>query len=81
MEMPLEKAIAHPRIHVDTSGECDRLAAEAGLDLPDVELPLQVYPEINMYFGGVGAASFDEHGGFEVAADPRREGGVCIFDG
>ncbi len=81
MEMPLAKAIAHPRVHVDTSGESDCLAAEAGLDLPDVELPLKVYPEINMYFGGVGAASFDKHAGFDVAADPRREGGICIFDG
>lgn len=81
MDMPLAKAVAHPRIHVDTSGESDCLAAEAGLDMPDVDLPLQVYPEINMYFGGVGAASFDKHDGFEAAADPRREGGVCIFNG
>ena len=34
-----------------------------------------------MYFGGVAAASFDSHSGFEAAADPRREGGVCFFDG
>lgn len=81
MEMPLAQAVAHPRIHVDTSGESDRLAAEAGLNMPDVDLPLQVYPEINMYFGGVAAASFDRHSGFEAAADPRREGGVCFFDG
>ncbi len=81
MKMPLAKAIAHPRIHVDTSGKHDRLTAEAGLDLPDVDLPLQVYPGINMYFGGVGAARFDKRLGFEAAADPRREGGVCIING
>lgn len=33
-----------------------------------------------MYFGGVGAAMFDKHKGFEVAADPRREGGVFSPD-
>jgi gamma-glutamyltranspeptidase len=81
LDMPLGEAVAFPRVHVDTSGSEDRLAAEAGLDLPDTDLPLQTYPEINMYFGGVGAASFSVEDGFDVAADPRREGGVCIFDG
>jgi len=79
--MPLEQAVAHPRIHVDTSGDEDRLAAETGIDLPDVDMPLKTYPEINMYFGGVGAASFHKSDGFDVAADPRREGGICIFHG
>jgi len=44
-----------------------------------VDMPLKTYPEINMYFGGVGAASFHKKDGFDVAADPRREGGICIF--
>ena len=79
--MPLEQAVAYPRVHVDTSGDEDRLAAESGIDLPTVDMPLKSYPEINMYFGGVGAASFDENHGFDVAADPRREGGICIFHG
>ena len=79
--MPLGEAVAFPRVHVDTSGNEDRLAAESGLDLPITDLPLKTYPELNMYFGGVGAASFSVDGGFDVAADPRREGGVCIFDG
>jgi gamma-glutamyltranspeptidase/glutathione hydrolase len=80
LEMPLAAAVAHPRVHLDTSGEHDRLAAEAGLDLPLVDLPLEIYPELSMYFGGVGVASFDRNAGFEVAADPRREGGTCIAD-
>ena len=79
--MPLEQAVAHPRVHVDTSGDEDRLAAEAGIDLPAVDMPVKTYPEINMYFGGVGAASFHKTDGFDVAADPRREGGICIFHG
>ena len=74
--MPLRGAIAHPRVHVDTSGEVVNLKAEPGLDLPDIDLPVSVFPGLVMYFGGVGAAVFDEANGFDVAADPRREGGV-----
>ncbi len=74
--MSLEEAIAHPRVHVDTSGDSVNLKAEPGLDLPDIDLPVSVFPELVMYFGGVGAAVFDDTTGFAVAADPRREGGV-----
>ena len=74
--MPLDAAIAHPRVHVDTSGDVVRLKAEPGLDLPDIDLPVSVFPELVMYFGGVGAAVYDDREGFTVAADPRREGGV-----
>jgi gamma-glutamyltranspeptidase/glutathione hydrolase len=81
LEMPLREAASHPRIHVDTSGETEQLMAEHGLDLPDIDIPVQMFPELNMYFGGVGAASFDVETGFEVAADPRREGGIYICSG
>ena len=74
--MPLDAAIAHPRVHVDTSGDVVCLKAEPGLDLPDIDLPVSVFPELVMYFGGVGAAVYDDRTGFTVAADPRREGGV-----
>jgi gamma-glutamyltranspeptidase/glutathione hydrolase len=76
LEMPLKAAIAHPRVHVDTSGDPVKLKAEAGLDLPDVDLPVTEFPGLVMYFGGVGAAVYDDALGFDVAADPRREGGV-----
>ena len=49
-------------------------------DLPELDLPLQAFPGINMYFGGVSVATFDRRTGFEVAADPRREGGVLRPD-
>ena len=74
--MSLDAAIAHPRVHVDTSGDVVRLKAEPGLDLPDVDLPVSVFPGLVMYFGGVGAAVYDDREGFTVAADPRREGGI-----
>ena len=77
---PLDEAIAHPRLHVDTSGASDRLMAEPGLDLPDTPLPLTSFASTSMYFGGVAAAIFDPESGFAVAADPRREGGIAVSD-
>ena len=74
--MPLADAIAHPRVHVDTSGSTVELKAEAGLELPEVDLPTSVFPQLSMYFGGVGAAVYDRETGFDVGADPRREGGI-----
>ena len=78
LEMPLEEAVAHPRLHVDMSGKQDRLMAEEGLDLPDVDLPVVSMPGLNMYFGGIGATLVDRKHGFDIASDPRREGGTCI---
>ena len=74
--MPLAEAIAHPRVHVDTSGDDVELKAEAGLELPEVDLPTSVFPQLSMYFGGVGVAVYDDEKGFAVGADPRREGGT-----
>ena len=79
-DMSLHDAIAHPRVHVDTSGKELRLMAEAGHDLPDVGLPLKLFPKPVMYFGGVGAAVFKQGEGLASAADPRREGGTCIYE-
>lgn len=79
-EMPLREAIEHPRLHVDTTGEKDQLRTEPGLELPDVELPVYTFPALNMYFGGVSVASFDERRGFEVCADSRRESGVFMSE-
>jgi gamma-glutamyltranspeptidase/glutathione hydrolase len=81
MEMSLEDAIMHPRLHIDTSGEAERLMAEPGLDLPDVDIPVSVSPDLNMYFGGIGATLVDRKNGFQVMSDPRRAGGTVISDG
>ncbi len=79
-EMPLKEAIAHPRLHLDTSGAVARLMAEPGLDLPATDLPVHRFPDLSMYFGGVGAAAYDNTTGLASAADPRREGGTCICE-
>jgi gamma-glutamyltranspeptidase/glutathione hydrolase len=77
-DLGLDAAIAHPRLHVDISqAEC-RVACEPGLDVSDVEFPIFFHAGPSMYFGGVAAALYDPGSGFEVAADPRREGGTCV---
>lgn len=76
--LPLEDAVAHPRLHLEISDDGLTLAVEPGLDLPDLEIPVNVYPSIGMYFGGVGAALYGAESGFQVAADPRREGGTFV---
>ncbi len=55
--------------------------AEPGLALPDTDLPVIVSPELNMYFGGISATLVDRETGFQVASDPRREGGTIIYEG
>lgn len=76
--LPLADAVAHPRVHLEISEDCMNLAVEPGLHLPELGIPITPYSSIGMYFGGVGAALFDAQSGFEVAADPRREGGTFV---
>lgn len=79
--MNLGDAVAHPRVHVECQAQGDRLAVEPGVGLSDPDMPVTEYPAINMYFGGVGAAMHSQDGGFQVAADPRREGAVFVSEG
>ena len=75
----LDDAIAHPRMHVDPGPHGSRIAIEPGLDFtPDADLAVTRFPEIGMYFGGVGAALFDRNSGFAMGADPRREGATFV---
>lgn len=77
-DLPLDDAIAHPRLHVDLSSDVHRVAFEPGIDVPDIELPTLPHSAPSMYFGGVAAALYERSGEFQAAADPRREGGTCI---
>jgi len=76
--LDLASAVAHPRLHLKIDGDDSSLAFEAGFEPPDVGLPTTRFSDINMYFGGVVAALAHSGGTFEVAADPRREGGTYI---
>ena len=76
--LPLGRANAAPRMHVEIGDDEVTLSVEEGLDLPDLGMAVVQYPAMSMYFGGVAAACFDAEGGLSAAADPRREGGVFI---
>jgi gamma-glutamyltranspeptidase/glutathione hydrolase len=78
MGMSLTEAISHSRVHLEVRGAEPKLAVEPGLNIPSIAMQVKTYAEKGMYFGGVGAALYDPVEGFEVAADPRREGGIFI---
>jgi gamma-glutamyltranspeptidase/glutathione hydrolase len=78
LNLDLDHAIAHPRIHLKLDGSSTEIAVEPGIDMPDTGFDVRHYDTINMYFGGVVAALFDENAGLKAAADPRREGGTYI---
>ncbi len=73
----LTAAIEAPRLHVENSADGWRAACEPGLPVAEVALPVKIFPEASMYFGGVGAAVLHADGSLEAAADPRRTGGIA----
>ena len=78
LDLDLNDAVTHSRMHLKIDDASSNLAVEPGIDLPDIEFQITRYPEPNMYFGGVVAALADTSGKFQAAADPRREGGTYI---
>lgn len=76
--MGLQEAVEHPRLHVEIVEEGYRVAYEAGLAAEELDVPLRRFEEPSMFFGGVEAALRLPEGEFELAADPRRTGGVAI---
>lgn len=60
----LQEAVDHRRIHVHHAGR------------PNEEIKIE--DELNMYYGGVGAAILHPDGLLEAAADPRRAGSARI---
>ena len=79
--MSLEEAVSHPRAHVEQHEDGYRVACEPGLPMETVELPIRMFDDISMFFGGVGVAEWSPGKGFTVAADPRRKGGTAIVRG
>ncbi len=78
-EMPLDVAVAHPRIHAEMFDGIPTLAVEPGVDTSDVQgLLIRELPELSMYFGGVQAAMRDGADQLAGSADPRRTGAVRI---
>jgi gamma-glutamyltranspeptidase/glutathione hydrolase len=79
LDLRLDEAILHPRMHAEIRNDGTHLAVEPGLAFTAGEgFSVTRFPERAMYFGGVAAALFNEDGGFDVAADPRREGATFV---
>jgi gamma-glutamyltranspeptidase/glutathione hydrolase len=77
-DQSLIEAVSRPRIHLEDT----RLSVEGGFGALSVDAlraavpDTHVWPDTNLFFGGVNAVSLDVRGEFIGAADPRREGSV-----
>jgi gamma-glutamyltranspeptidase/glutathione hydrolase len=78
--MSLEQAVEAPRLHVEKSGA---VSFEPGLGRAEQILEVRpdtgIWPEQNLFFGGVNAARRLANGGFEGAGDPRRRGHAIVL--
>jgi len=72
--MGLQEAVDHPRVHAEFVENQVRLACEPGVPVDEVAIPLRVFDELSMFFGGVAAACWHPDRGFATGADPRRAG-------
>lgn len=77
----VEQAVRAPRLHVE---KCGGLSFEAQFPeavqqaLMNDFAEARVWPQPNMFFGGVNVALCDGDGQFFAAADPRRQGDALI---
>jgi gamma-glutamyltranspeptidase/glutathione hydrolase len=78
LDMPLQAAVDHPRLHVEEVDGQMQVAYEQALPLHQLDIPQRVFPGLSMYFGGVSAALWDPDKGFVIAADPRRAGRTAL---
>ena len=77
LDMSLEKAISHPRLHFEVFNNTPTIAFETGLDVNALSLASRQFEGLSMYFGGVQAAMAHPTAGLTAAADPRRAGGIA----
>lgn len=74
----LAEAIAAPRVHLDMRPGGDLLCYEPGLPGDALGYDPRPFDRLNIYFGGVQAASVDEEGELAAAHDPRRAGASLL---
>ncbi|VEP13391.1 Gamma-glutamyltransferase [Hyella patelloides LEGE 07179] len=77
LDMSLEQAISHPRLHFEVFNNIPTIALETGLDISKLGIPNRQFEGLSMYFGGVQAAMAHPNEGLTAAADPRRIGGIA----
>ncbi len=78
LDMPLERAIVHPRFHLDRVDGNPVVAHEPGVAVEGLSCPTRPFDELHMYFGGVQAAQRSAGGDLLAVADPRRGGGQVV---
>lgn len=78
LDMPLQAAVDHPRLHIELTDDRPRAAYEPGLDVSKIGAQLRPFDAPHMYFGGVAAAARTRAGDLTGASDPRRSGGVSL---
>jgi gamma-glutamyltranspeptidase/glutathione hydrolase len=77
--MSLREAVAAPRLHLEgqhlsiEAGFQDSAVAALGQEWPDY----RIWPDYNLFFGGVHAVERLPDGSFQGAGDPRRGGAVA----
>jgi gamma-glutamyltranspeptidase/glutathione hydrolase len=77
--MSLADAIAYPRVHVERDEQSAwRVAYEGSLPIDTLDFRLRRFDNLDMYFGGVGAAYGNADGDLTAAADPRRTGATSL---
>lgn len=77
LDMSLEQAISHPRLHFEVFNDTPTIAFETGLKIDELSLTNRQFEGISMYFGGVQAAMAHPTDGLMAQADPRRTGGIA----
>ena len=79
LDMPLQEAVNHPRLHVEWPLGGERCVAyEPGMPVDGLDVPRRRFDALDMYFGGVSAVCFAPPDRFEMAADIRRTGGTAL---
>ncbi|MBA2336401.1 MAG: gamma-glutamyltransferase [Acidimicrobiia bacterium] len=78
LDLPLQAALHHPRLHVEVFEGTEVIAHEPGTPVQPVDgLGLRPFAPMSMYFGGAQAALTAGADGLLGVADPRRNGGVA----
>jgi gamma-glutamyltranspeptidase/glutathione hydrolase len=79
LDMTLQDAVNHPRLHVEWPREGERcIAYEPGMPVDELDVPQRRFDALDMFFGGVSAVRFAPPDRFDMAADIRRTGGTAL---
>lgn len=79
LEMSVTEAIEHPRLHIEVFDGAPTIAYEPGIDVEAFDdFAVRRFPDLSMYFGGVGLAMFDPGAGLYQVADSRRTGATAV---